>query len=117
MSRDDQAYIHDIILSARLIASYTRDRAFSDFEADTAFQDAVIRRLSIIGEAVRGLSPQAQAQAPQVPWRQIVHARNIMIHVYHGVDLERAWQMATIHVPDLLVALAQAFPDISGSAQ
>lgn len=51
--RRDPAYLHDIVESARLAISYTDDSRPADFESDVRLQDAVIRRLEIIGEAAR----------------------------------------------------------------
>ncbi len=52
MSRDD-AYLLDILTAAKLAMRYVAGKNQADFLADTQCQDAVIRRIEIIGEASR----------------------------------------------------------------
>ena len=47
----------------------------------------MVRRLEIIGEAAKGLPEDLRAKYPDVPWRDIAGARDIMIHEYFRVDL------------------------------
>ena len=50
-------------------------------------QDAVIRKLEIIGEAVKQLSDGTRSRAPEIPWKQIAGMRDHLTHNYFGVDL------------------------------
>jgi uncharacterized protein with HEPN domain len=52
----DAALLHDMLHSARLVLHYVAGRTRSDLDSDTAFADAVERRIEIIGEAARGVS-------------------------------------------------------------
>jgi uncharacterized protein with HEPN domain len=64
-------------------------------------QDAVIRNLEIIGEAVKGLSEDLRSANPEVLWRQIAGMRDVLIHHYFGVKLETVWQVVVDHLPNL----------------
>jgi len=64
-------------------------------------QDAVIRNLEIIGEAVKNLPPDLRKRYPRLPWSKIVALRNVLIHEYFGVDLEIVWQIVTKRLPVL----------------
>jgi uncharacterized protein with HEPN domain len=61
----------------------------------------VIRRLEIIGEAVKGIPDDLRAEHPKVPWRDIAGARDVLIHEYFRVDLEMAWDMVHQDLPPL----------------
>ncbi len=64
-------------------------------------QDAVIRNLEIIGEAVKNISPAMRIEYPDVPWKQIAGLRDVLIHHYFGVDLETVWLVVEKRLPDL----------------
>jgi uncharacterized protein with HEPN domain len=61
----------------------------------------VVRRLEIIGEAVKGIPDHIRAGHPAVPWRDIAGARDILIHEYFRVDLEMTWDMVRKDLPHL----------------
>ncbi len=105
MTRSARLLLGDIIEAARLVQEYTSGVSFEAFESDTEKQDAVVRRIEIIGEAVKKLPTPIREGHPQVPWRDIAGARDILVHEYFRVDLELAWEMVQVDIPDLLVQL------------
>ena len=90
MSRDN-AYLADILDSARVIQQHLTGMTREQFLADLRTQDAVVRRFEIIGEAARHLSPDALKALPEVPWNLVVGMRNLLIHDYDDVDPKRVW--------------------------
>ena len=77
--RSDRAYIEDILESIGRIEAYTGQRSLEDFLSDSQMQDAVARRLEIIGEAVKNISVELREQHPAIPWRQIAGLRDVLI--------------------------------------
>jgi uncharacterized protein with HEPN domain len=71
------------------------------FLADTMVQDAVIRNLEVIGEALRNLPLDLRRQHPKIPWRSVTALRNVLIHEYFGVDLEIVWRVVERRLPAL----------------
>lgn len=51
-------------------------------------QDAVVRNLEIIGEAVKGLSETTRQAHPEIPWKAIAGIRDHVIHGYFKVSLK-----------------------------
>ncbi len=83
----DAAYLRDILEAARLALAYLQKVDREAFDRDTKLQDAVLRRLEIIGEAARRVSADTRRAHPEIPWRQMIGMRNQVIHMYDGVDM------------------------------
>ena len=99
----------DILDAARLVASYVRDATEQDFASDMEKQDAVIRRIEIIGEAAAHLSEETRRAIPELPCRKMRGMRNLVAHDYANVDLGVVWEAATVHVPAVRAVLEKFF--------
>ena len=64
-------------------------------------QDAVIRQLEVIGEAVKQLSVTARESTPKIPWRDIAGMRDVLIHEYFSVDVDQVWEVTQRELHDL----------------
>jgi len=83
------------------------------FVASSMIQDAVLRNLEVIGEAVKGLDDSSRSRAPDVPWRRIAGMRDVLIHHYFGVDLEVIWRVVEDEVPDLLIVAKRLIDELA----
>lgn len=101
MQRDIGLYLDDILESIEKIESYTKGISEEEFSRNTETQDAVLRRLAIIGEAVKHLPEDLKEKHKQIPWKQIAGARDIFVHEYFGVGIERVWEAIHEDLPDL----------------
>jgi uncharacterized protein with HEPN domain len=98
---DPRLYLIHIVESAEFVASYIEGRDSEAFAADQQLQDAVIRRIEIMGEAVKNLSQDVRDAHPEVPWRRIAGMRDKVIHDYTGVDVDLVWTVASELMPQL----------------
>jgi uncharacterized protein with HEPN domain len=109
MSRDD-AYLVDILESAKIALEYVAGKSWDEFYQDMQCQDAVLRRLEIIGEAARHVSPQTQKKYPQIPWRDLTVLRNLVIHQYDAVDINQVWDTTQNRLPLLVEEISKIVP-------
>lgn len=101
MQRDIGLYLDDILESIEKIEEYTKSLSEEEFSRNTETQDAVLRRLAIIGEAVKHLPEDLKEKHKQIPWKQIAGARDIFVHEYFGVRIERVWETIHEDLPEL----------------
>jgi uncharacterized protein with HEPN domain len=80
---------------------YINDKKKSDFLDSKQFQDSVIRRIEIIGEAIKNIPGDFKSTHENIPWKEITGMRDILIHQYFGVDLELTWEVIKTDLPIL----------------
>jgi uncharacterized protein with HEPN domain len=71
------------------------------FEADRRAQQAVAYNLAVLGEAAKALSPELRARFPDVPWRNVIAQRNVVVHEYHSLNVNSLWTTARQDIPEL----------------
>ncbi len=71
----------------------------TEFLNPTQQQDAIIRRVELIGEAVKNISPGVKDRYPEIPWKRIAGMRGILVRDYLGLDLEITWKVAQVEIP------------------
>lgn len=89
---------------ARAIGYLEHTPDLAAFEQDHRDQDAVVRNIEIIGEAVtkiQKLAPEFIAEHPEVPWARIRAMRNVAIHEYFFLDLKIVWSTVKDDLPQL----------------
>lgn len=87
------------------VLSYVNGVNFEAFEANSMIYNASIRQLEVIGEASNRLSDELRKQYPNIPWRQIVGLRNMLVHEYFGVDVNIVWDVIRNELPPLLTSV------------
>lgn len=101
----DTAHVADIIESARIARACLTGVERDDFLRNVQLQDAVIRRIEIMGEAARRVSMQFRERHAEISWRKMIGMRNRLIHAFDLVELDLVWTTVQVNVPELLALL------------
>jgi len=101
MRRRLRLFIEDILESIKLIEKYLGDISKENFDNNQKLKDSVVRRLEIIGEAVKNIPDSFRKKYPEVPWRKIAGLRDIITHTYFNIDLDITWDIIKKDIPDL----------------
>jgi uncharacterized protein with HEPN domain len=100
MDKDPRIFLEHILESVNWIQSYVLGFSKDDFFSSVEKQDAVLRRLEIIGEAVKNLPDSFKGVHVDIPWRRIAGMRDVLIHEYFEVDLRLVWRTVTDVLPE-----------------
>lgn len=84
-----------------------REQFFGDVRTQ-----AVIRKLHELSESIKRLRAIVGDRYPEVPWREVIAFRDVIVHDYLGLNLDRIWDIATIHVPALQQHIARIATDL-----
>jgi uncharacterized protein with HEPN domain len=98
----DNGYLVDIQTAIARVNRYTQGMSIEEFVTNDLVQDAVLRNIGIIGEAVAKLSKELTVKHPGVPWGDISGMRNRLVHEYNGVNLKLVWNTIQKSIPVLL---------------
>jgi uncharacterized protein with HEPN domain len=99
--RPEEAYLRDIVDAADSIESFLIGVDFETFALTRVLRSAVLHELMTIGEACARLPPDLRENYPDVPWREIIGFRNVIVHGYFGLKWDLVWQTTTRNVPVL----------------
>ncbi len=105
MKRDYKLYIDDIRDSIKQIEEYMRGISEADFMKDKKLQDAVIRRLEIIGEASRNIPRALKEKNRHVPWFEMAQFRDFIAHSYFDASIKRIWITSTENIKKIKEAM------------
>ncbi len=77
------------------------------FMASVIHQDAALRNLHTLTETSQRVTPALRADHPEIDWARLAAFRNVLVHDYLGIDLERIWAVVQQDVPALKESLSR----------
>ncbi|BAW96474.1 protein of unknown function PF01934 [[Synechococcus] sp. NIES-970] len=101
----------DILISARLAINYLAEMNWTEFLGNIVVQDAVIRRLEIMGLAARNIPKAMHPELPQVPWFELEAIARIMSEEYEAVNIAFVWDLVHNDLPVWAEALEVILPE------
>jgi uncharacterized protein with HEPN domain len=103
--KDDKLYLIHIDECLERTESYIKDIDKKAFMDSTLIQDAVVRNLQVMSESTQRLSDNLKEDHPEIDWFKIAGFRNVLVHDYLGVDIERIWTILEKELPTLRKAI------------
>lgn len=103
MNKVPAPYLQEILDSISKIESYIAkiENNKEAFEQSVEKQDAVIRRIEVIGEATKRLEAGFKDNFPEIPWRKMTGMRDVLIHDYDEIDIDLIWRVIQDDLPTL----------------
>lgn len=112
MKRSQSLYLADINDAIEAIEKFTSGMSFEEFTNDDKTFSAVIRKIEIIGEAVKSLSIDVISSNPDIPWSLMARMRDKLIHGYFGVDAVVIWKTINDDLPGILPEIKKLYNQI-----
>ncbi len=114
--RDERAFLADMLLAAQRIVRFIGNHTREEFLADEVVREAIIRQIAIIGEAARQVGKATRQTLPELPFDEMAAMRNLVVHVYWGVNLDIVWSTAKGDMATLIAALERHLKPDAGPA-
>ena len=112
MKKEDYIFIEQILESIKDIESFIKEISKDAFFKNKEKQNAIVRSLEVIGEAVKNIPNNLKEKYSSIPWREIAGTRDKIIHHYFGVDLNMVWDIVKINIPDLKIKILEIKRDL-----
>lgn len=100
-----EGYLSDILSAISKIDQYMAGVTEEGFRADSEKQDAVSRRLEVIGEAAKYIPKTLRDRHSEIPWTSIVGMRNVLSHAYYDEDPALLWRTVQLRLSPLRIAV------------
>ncbi len=100
--RDPETSLRQILEHAREAVAITKNKTRNDLDQDRLLNLALTRLIEIIGEAANRVPEDVQIKYPNLPWLQMIGARNRLIHGYDSVDFDILWVIVSKDLPGLI---------------
>lgn len=111
-------FLQDILDNISLARRFTDEQMFEQFAADEQAMYATVRALEIIEEATKRLPAELRARQPLVPWRELAGLRDVIIHQYDRVQIDRVWEAVRVELPALEPLIARLLEEeLQGEAE
>lgn len=111
MNKSPVIYLKHILECIELIEERIKDVSYKDFINNIDLQDMIIRRLEIIGEAVRNLPREYRQKYQHINWQSPADMRSVLIHGYLEVDLDVVWDTMKNNLPVFKEQIKQLLED------
>lgn len=102
MKKEPLIFIEHILESINDIEDFTKNITTKEkLSGKKVVYEAVIRKIEVIGEAVKNIPKFFREKHSEIPWKAIAGMRDRLIHHYFDVDLNRVWIAVEKEIPEL----------------
>lgn len=100
-NRTPELFFNDILDSLTRVIKYSKGLSYDELIKNDMAIDAIIRNFEVIGEAAKYIPEEFKHKYPELPLKEMVGMRNVLIHDYLGIDYKFIWQTIQEDLPEL----------------
>ncbi len=114
MKKDPKIFLAHVLESIEMIETYMKNLTKNEFSENEQVQDAVVRRVGIIGEAVKNLPMDLRKKYKNIPWSKATGMRDVMVHDYFGIDINIVWKTTKEDLPVFYKEIKKVYDEMGG---
>lgn len=95
------------------IEDFLHGKSLEQMKEDVMCYHAVVYNIMIIGEAANMLTKEFRESHTEVPWRQIIDMRNVLVHGYYNTSPLFVWETYTNDLPFLKQQMEKYIDELS----
>jgi uncharacterized protein with HEPN domain len=99
--KDNRILVSHILDSIAKIEDYTKGMTYDLFINDQKTISAVVRELTVIGEASGAITDEFREAHPDLPFYEAIGMRNRIVHEYWDIDEKTVWDTCQNDLPNL----------------
>ncbi len=103
--QDPETALRQMLAHAKEAVTIVQGKTRTDLDQDRLLNLALTRLVEIIGEAANRVPEDIQSRYPNLPWLQMIGARNRLIHGYDSVDFDILWVIVSHDLPSVVSQL------------
>jgi uncharacterized protein with HEPN domain len=112
MKRDYRLFVKDILDAIDKIEEFIGNMEYGEFIQDDKTSTAVVKKIEIIGEAIKNIPKDVRVKYNAIPWKDIVGMRNKITHNYFKIDYEIVWNVVKEKLPALKIQVEQVLKEM-----
>ncbi len=112
MKRDYKLFVKDVLDAIDKIEEFIGNMEYGEFIQDDKTSTAVVKKIEIIGEAIKNIPRDVRVKYNAIPWKDIVGMRNKITHNYFKIDYEIVWNVVKEKLPALKIQVEQVLKEM-----
>jgi len=112
MNRDYKLFVKDILDAIDKIEEFVGNMDYGEFIKDDKSSTAVVKKIEIIGEAIKNIPRDVRVKYKAIPWKDIVGMRNKITHNYFKIDYEIVWNVVKEKLPALKIQIEEVLKEM-----
>jgi len=112
MQKEERIYLEHIVECIDSVKQYTDEiGTLEKMLVSPLYEDAILRRIHVMSESMLRLEEGTKQAMPEIPWKAIKNFRNLIVHGYLEVDMNKVWQLLTHDLPVLKKAVQRVLEE------
>lgn len=108
----DKGRIEHMLEMARSLAESQRRHSFEEVVNDKILFYGLTKMVEIIGEAAYKLSRDFIGAHPELPWKEMIGMRHVLVHGYYQITPEDLWDVIQNDIPSLIPTLEKFLSEL-----